>query len=100
MNSVVSEWHAAIGVVGMVMYLGSYFMLQLGMLQSNSATYCIANMLAASLVMVSLVHDFNLASALIQISWIAISAIGLARMMFRAQPRSGRNRRRRMVVVY
>jgi hypothetical protein len=98
MHAVVAQWHEVIGVAGMVMYLGSYFMLQTGTLRSNSATYCIANILAASLVMISLLHDFNLASALIQISWIAISTIGLFRMMFGSQP--ARRRRRRLAVVY
>ncbi len=99
MYAVVAQWHEVIGVAGMVMYLGSYFMLQTGTLQSNTATYCIANILAASLVMISLLHDFNLASALIQISWIAISAIGLVRMAFGAR-RSTRRRQRRLAVVY
>lgn len=99
MHAVLAQWHEVIGVAGMVMYLGSYFMLQTGALQSNTATYCIANILAASLVMISLLHDFNLASALIQVSWIAISAIGLIRMAFAAR-QPVRRRRRRLAVVY
>ena len=100
MGALVADWHELIGVAGMVMYLGSYFMLHVGTLRSDSAAYCLANILAASLVMISLLHDFNLASALIQISWIAISMVGLLRMAFGVRRPRRRSRRRRLAVGY
>lgn len=85
MQSFLAQWHDTIGVAGMVLYLASYFLLHVGVIRSNSVTYCVANIFAASMVMISLLHDFNLASALIQIAWIAISAIGLIRMAIAPQ---------------
>lgn len=84
--------HDVIGVIGMLAYLASYFLLQIGLIHSNSYTYCLVNMAAASLVMISLLHDFNLASALIQISWIVISALGIFRLIFRSRRRRRRSR--------
>jgi len=70
-----------IGVAGFLFYMLSYSLLQLGKISGDSFTYTVLNMLAATLVLVSLLHQFNLASALIQISWIAISVVGLIRLL-------------------
>lgn len=74
-----SIWSTS-GLVGVVLYLSAYGGLQLGFLRGSSVTYTVMNMLAAMAVLVSLVEAFNLSSLLIQISWITLSLIGLARM--------------------
>ncbi|MEM7258591.1 MAG: cyclic nucleotide-binding protein [Pseudomonadota bacterium] len=71
--------HDALGLLGVVFYIGSYAALQLGRLDGNSLSYAILNGIAASLVLVSLFKDFNLASALIQIVWINVSIVGIYR---------------------
>lgn len=71
---------SAFGLAGVAFYLLAYGALQLGKLRGSSATYTVLNMVAAAFVMVSLVEAFNLSSLLIQISWITLSVIGLARM--------------------
>lgn len=81
-----------IGVAGFVFYMLAYGLLQLGRISGRSYTYTVMNMIAASLVLISLVHQFNLASLLIQLAWIAISIVGLIRM--RLNGRSDRPRRR------
>lgn len=67
------------GLIGVAVYLGSFAALQVGLLGGNSNGYTIANLVAASLVLTSLFAEFNMASALIQISWIIISLTGLTR---------------------
>ncbi|MEL6571333.1 MAG: hypothetical protein AAFQ64_06735 [Pseudomonadota bacterium] len=66
-----------VGVGGFLFYLFSFGAVQLGQLDGNSATYSVLNIFAASLVAVSLLAEFNLSSALIQASWIAIGLTGL-----------------------
>lgn len=68
-----------IGLTGVALYIGAYAGLQFGLIRGNSYTYTIMNMLAAALVLVSLTNNFNLSSAIIQITWIAISVFGLTR---------------------
>lgn len=75
----VTIWSAS-GLLGVVLYLGAYGALQFGLLRGSSVTYTVMNMFAAAFVMVSLVEAFNFSSLLIQISWITLSVIGLARM--------------------
>lgn len=68
-----------IGLLGVAFYVASYSALQFGKLDGNSINYCILNGTAATLVLVSLCKDFNLASAIIQIVWITVSICGLYR---------------------
>ena len=69
-------FYNAVGMIGVVLYVGSYSALQLGKLDGNSIQYCLLNGGAASLVLISLFYDFNLASALIQTIWISVSLFG------------------------
>lgn len=66
-----------VGLAGFLVYIASFGAVQFGWLDGNGASYAGANVLAASLVAVSLVEHFNLASALIQGSWIVIGGFGL-----------------------
>lgn len=70
----------AAGLAGLVVYLGSYSLLQMGVLCGNGYAYATLNLCAASLVLLSLTVAFNLSSAIIQISWILISIFGIARL--------------------
>ena len=78
------------GVLGFVVYLSAFGSVQLGLLDGNSVSYSLANVLAAALVAVSLITEFNLASALIQGSWIIIGLAGFALRTRRAWPQARR----------
>ncbi|OED36588.1 hypothetical protein AB833_26615 [Chromatiales bacterium (ex Bugula neritina AB1)] len=67
------------GLLGVLLYIGSYMALQLGYLDGNSLKYSVLNGFAATFVLLSLLKDFNLASALIQLVWITISLGGMYR---------------------
>jgi hypothetical protein len=68
-----------IGLVGVALYIGAYAGLQFGFIKGSGYTYTILNMTAAAMVLVSLYNNFNLSSAIIQMTWIAISIFGLTR---------------------
>lgn len=74
--------HRAAGIAGVVCYLAAYGLLQAGVLRGSGYLYTLLNLVAAALVLLSLAEAFNLASALIQIAWIAISVAGLARLFW------------------
>lgn len=69
----------AAGILGVSLYLGAYGALQLGWLKANANLYTWLNLVAAAMVLISLINDFNLFSAVIQGSWILFSVVGLAR---------------------
>jgi hypothetical protein len=72
----------SVGMLGLALYLGSYAALQTGFLRGQGYLYPAINMAAAACVLISLANNFNLSSAIIQISWIVISVIGIARMYY------------------
>ena len=73
------------GTVGVGFYLGSYFLLQIGVIRGSGLTYALMNLAAASFVLISLMSEFNLFSAIIQVSWIVISVFGLTRLFIRTR---------------
>jgi len=68
------------GHIGVAFFIGAYAALQAGLLRGSGYLYASLNLLAASLLLMSLVKSFNLSAALIQICWIAISTFGLVRL--------------------
>jgi CRP-like cAMP-binding protein len=69
-----------VGMMGVALYLGSYAALQMGFLRGQGYAYAAINAAAASSVLFSLMLNWNLSSALIQIFWIIISAVGITRL--------------------
>lgn len=69
----------AIGLLGFATYLGGFGALQFGWLDGNGKAYAWVNVIGASFVLISLYDAFNLASLLIQVSWIIIGYIGIVR---------------------
>lgn len=66
-----------IGVLGSIAYVGGFFLVQSGKLCGNGLVYPFSNLFAAICVSLSLMTAFNLASLLIQISFIAIASYGI-----------------------
>lgn len=69
--------HQWIGLLGFCIYVVNYSCLSFRILSSESAAFFVINTAAASLVLVSLTTDFNLASALIQTFWIVIGTCAI-----------------------
>lgn len=67
------------GVIGVAFYLGSYVVLQAGLIGGTGYAYPAMNLAASALVLVSLITEFNLYSAIIQVSWILVSLGGMTR---------------------
>lgn len=81
-----AEVFEVIGIIGFALYVMNYTLLTVNWMTSQSTSYFVLNMLAASLVLIGLTHSFNLASALIQSFWIVISIVAIAlRMRPKAQ---------------
>ena len=78
----IDKLYQACGLVGFFLYVASFAAQQFKVIDGHGLLYPGLNVLAASCVLVSLTVDFNLSSALIQVSWIAIGCTG---MFLRAQ---------------
>ena len=73
------------GLIGVAGYIGSFMAIQFRVMCGNSCAFSLLNILSAAFVLISLTEHFNLASALIQISWIVIGVSGLLFRLLRKQ---------------
>jgi hypothetical protein len=78
-GDLVLHWSDLFGIFGVLLYVGSYFALQAGLIGGRGYLYPALNAAAAGSVLLSLLHNFNMSSAMIQITFIAISLFGMAR---------------------
>lgn len=69
----------ACGLSGALLYSVGYLLSAYDKLPSQSPIYYLTKLAAAALVLISLMQDFNLASAIIQVFFIAVSLIGIIR---------------------
>jgi|KBSSwiStaDraftv2_1062776.scaffolds.fasta_scaffold150390_3 multidrug transporter EmrE-like cation transporter len=68
-----------VGNVGVAMIVVTYLLLQLDKLRSSDLAYSVLNALGASLIVASLIVDFNLSALLMEVFWVLISFIGIGR---------------------
>ncbi len=67
------------GVLGSILYVGGFALLQTGRICGNGPLYSGNQLIAATLVLISLVGAFNLGAFLIQIGFFTFGLIGLIR---------------------
>jgi multidrug transporter EmrE-like cation transporter len=75
--------HNVIGNLGVVMIVGSYFLVQIGKMSATGLLYTLLNGIGAAFIMVSLYFDFNLSAFIVEVFWILISLVGMARIYLR-----------------
>ncbi len=78
------HWPDAIGLLGVVLILLAYFLLQVGRLRGNALPYQLLNAAGAALLLVSLAYAFNLSAFLMELAWLLVSIYGIARNRWRS----------------
>ena len=68
-----------VGNVGVVILMVTYLLLQLNKLRSDDLKYSLLNAVGASLIVVSLLVNFNLSALLMEVFWVLISFVGIYR---------------------
>ena len=68
-----------VGNIGVGMIVVTYLLLQLDRISSSDVAYSVLNALGASLIVVSLIVDFNLSALLMEVFWVLISLMGIVR---------------------
>ena len=68
-----------LGLIGVVIIVVTYLFLQLGKLSSNALAYSLMNAIGASLIVASLLVNFNLSALLMEVFWVLISLVGVYR---------------------
>ena len=81
--------HNIIGNLGVLLIVGTYFLVQIRRMSAIHAPYIALNGLGALCILYSLSFDFNLSAFLIEAIWLLISLIGLLRVWRESRQRSG-----------
>ena len=68
-----------VGYVGVALVVGTYFLSQVGKMDSTRTLYPALNAIGALLILYSLAHRPNPPSIVIEFFWLAISVVGLVR---------------------
>lgn len=68
-----------IGYAGVALVVGTYFLSQIGKMDSTRTLYPALNAIGALLILYSLWHRPNPPSIVIEFFWLAISVVGLVR---------------------
>ncbi len=79
MTEFFAHYFNEIGMVGVVLVLFAYFMLQVGRMSGASVRFSFLNLMGSLLILVSLCYTWNLASGVIEIAWLLISFYGLVK---------------------
>lgn len=66
-----------IGMIGTLLVVGAYFLMQLNKLDPKGLRFNLINLLGALFLLLSLLVHFNLPSFIIELFWIAASLIGV-----------------------
>ncbi len=68
-----------LGNIGVFLIILPYFLLQIRKLSRESLFYSALNALGASLIVVSLLFDFNISACIVESFWGIISLIGIGK---------------------
>jgi len=69
------------GLIGVLLVIVAYLLLQLDKLASSSPSYSLLNAAGALLIIVSLVFKFNLSAFIVEAFWFLISLLDLWRSL-------------------
>ena len=70
-----------VGMLGAMLIVVVYFLLQVGRIDSRSLLFSVANGLGAAGIIFSLYFDFNLSAFAIELFWLVISFYGVLRAL-------------------
>ena len=66
-----------VGFTGAILFLASYALLQVGKLKADSFSYSFTNLIAAFLILISLMYAWNFPAVFIEAAWMIVSAYGM-----------------------
>lgn len=73
----------AVGIVGVIVVLLSYILLQLQHIDPYSFLYSCMNLMGSVMVLFSLYYEWNLSAVIIEVVWSFISLYGMYRALMK-----------------
>jgi hypothetical protein len=72
-------WYDLVGSIGVGVIIFTYILLQTGRIKSESLHYSLLNATGASLIIISLIYNFNFSAFIVEFFWVLISLFGIAK---------------------
>lgn len=72
-------WYDFVGSIGVGIIILTYILLQTAKLKSESLFYSLLNAVGASLIIVSLLYNFNFSAFIVEFFWVLISLYGIVK---------------------
>lgn len=72
-----------VGSLGVGIIILTYILLQSGKIKSENLFYSILNAAGASLIIISLIKDFNFPSFIVEFFWVLISIYGIVKYLLK-----------------
>ncbi|MDF3054689.1 MAG: hypothetical protein K0Q74_596 [Gammaproteobacteria bacterium] len=66
-----------IGILGVVVLLAAYFLLQIGKIKGGDYAYSVANLFGSLMILYSVFYAWNIAAFIIETAWALISMYGI-----------------------
>ena len=73
------HWYDWAGLLGVLLILLAYFLLQSGRLRGDALLFQLTNALGALGILISLLYAFNLSAFVMEAAWFAVSIYGIVR---------------------
>ncbi len=74
-----------VGIIGVIIVLWVYILLQLHKLTVADFTFSAVNFLGSVMILFSLFYHWNLPSVIIELSWLSISGYGIVRTLCKSR---------------
>ncbi len=75
-------WYDILGTLGVGIIIVTYVLLQAEKVRSESLSYSVLNAFGASLIIISLIFDFNFPAFIVEFFWLLISLFGIGKFLF------------------
>lgn len=76
-------WYDVVGLTGVALIIVTYVFLQLEKVRSETLIYSLLNAAGASLIIVSLIYNFNFSAFIVEFFWLLISLFGIGKYFLR-----------------
>ena len=70
-----------VGLIGVVLILIAYYLLEIDKIGRETLSYPMLNFVGAVLILFSLLYEFNLPAVMMELSWVAVSLMGIRRVL-------------------
>jgi hypothetical protein len=73
------DWYDFVGTIGTAIIIGTYILLQIEQIKSDSLLYSLLNAAGSSMIIVSLIFNFNFSAFIVEFFWLLISLFGIVK---------------------